>query len=258
MPSSRGLLHCRRILYQLSHQGSPYLTMPLPSCFSCFRLCDPIDGSPTRLPRPWDSPGKNTGVPFPSPMHESEKWKWSRSVVSDSSQPNGLQPTRLLHPWDFPGKSTRVGCHTYPNFRPRTMLFRRVVLKLLWAVESHGGLQKHRFLGTTCRMSDSVDIAWMQPCVCMLVTQSCLIVSPTRFLCSWNSRGRNTGVGCHSLIQGIFLTQGSNPGLPHCRQILYCLSHQGSLQPFVAQANFQVRPILHILNHTLRITGLDV
>ena len=44
-------------------------------------------------------------------MHESEKWKWSRSVVSDSSRPHGLQPTRLLHPWDFPGKSTGVGCH---------------------------------------------------------------------------------------------------------------------------------------------------
>ena len=35
----------------------------------------------------------------------------SRSVVSDSSQPHGLQPTRLLRPWDFPGKSTGVGCH---------------------------------------------------------------------------------------------------------------------------------------------------
>ena len=52
-----------------------------------------------------------SGLPFPSPMHEREKWKWSRSVVSDSSQPHGLQPTRLLHPWDFPGKSTGVGCH---------------------------------------------------------------------------------------------------------------------------------------------------
>ena len=52
-----------------------------------------------------------SGLPFPSPMHESEKWKWRRSVVSDSSQPHGLQPTRLLHPWDFPGKSTGVGCH---------------------------------------------------------------------------------------------------------------------------------------------------
>ena len=37
--------------------------------------------------------------------------KWSRSVVSDSQQPHGLQPTRLLHPWDFPGESIGVGCH---------------------------------------------------------------------------------------------------------------------------------------------------
>ena len=44
-------------------------------------------------------------------MHESEKWKWSRSVVSDSSWPHGLQPIRLLRPWDFLGKSTGVGCH---------------------------------------------------------------------------------------------------------------------------------------------------
>ena len=52
-----------------------------------------------------------SGLPFPSPMHESEKWKGSRSAVSDSSQPHGLQATRLLCPWDFPGKSTGVGCH---------------------------------------------------------------------------------------------------------------------------------------------------
>ena len=44
----------------------------------------------------------------------------------------------------------------------------------------------------------------------------------------WNSPGQNTGVGCHSLFQGIFPTQGSNPGLLHCRWILYQLSHQGS------------------------------
>ena len=52
-----------------------------------------------------------SGLPFLSPMHESEKWKGSRSVVSDSSRPHGLQPTRLLRPWDFPGKSTGVGSH---------------------------------------------------------------------------------------------------------------------------------------------------
>ena len=41
-----------------------------------------------------------SGLPFPSPMHESEKWKWSRWVLSDSYRPHGLRPTRLLHPWD--------------------------------------------------------------------------------------------------------------------------------------------------------------
>ena len=44
----------------------------------------------------------------------------------------------------------------------------------------------------------------------------------------WNSPGQNPGVGSFSLLQGIFPTQGSNPGLPHCRQILYQLSHKGS------------------------------
>ena len=43
-----------------------------------------------------------------------------------------------------------------------------------------------------------------------------------------DSPGKNTGVGCHALLQGIFPTQGLNPGLPHCRWILHCLSHQGS------------------------------
>ena len=52
-----------------------------------------------------------SGLPFSSPMHESEKWKWSRSVVSNPQRPQGLQPSRLLCPWAFPGKSTGVGCH---------------------------------------------------------------------------------------------------------------------------------------------------
>ena len=43
----------------------------------------------------------------------------------------------------------------------------------------------------------------------------------------WNSLGKNTGVGSRSLLQGIFATQGSNPGLPCCRQILYQLNHKG-------------------------------
>ena len=42
-------------------------------------------------------------------------------------------------------------------------------------------------------------------------------------------QAKNTGMGCHALLQEIFPTQGLNPGLPHYRQMLYCLSHQGSL-----------------------------
>ena len=50
----------------------------------------------------------------------------------------------------------------------------------------------------------------------------------TRLLCPWDSPGKNSAVGNHSQLQGIFLTQGSNPGLLHCRHILYHLSYQGS------------------------------
>ena len=81
---------------------------------SCPTLCDPIDGSPPGSPSLGFSRQEHWGgLPFPSPMHESEKWKWSRSVVSDSSRPHGLQPTRLLRPWDFPGKSTGVAFSEY-------------------------------------------------------------------------------------------------------------------------------------------------
>ena len=50
---------------------------------------------------------------------------------------------------------------------------------------------------------------------------------PHELYSPWNSPGQNTGMGRLSLLQGIFPTQGSNPGLPHCRQILYQLSHKG-------------------------------
>ena len=53
-------------------------------------------------------------------------------------------------------------------------------------------------------------------------------LQPATLLCPWNSLDKNTGVGSHFLLQGIFPTQGSNLGFLHCRQILYCLSYQGS------------------------------
>ena len=76
-------------------------------------------------------------------------------------------------------------------------------------------------------------LVWVCAVLC-LVAQSCsTLCNPMD--CRWpsssvheDSPGKNTGVGCHALLQGIFPTQGLNPGLLHCRQILYCLRHQGS------------------------------
>ena len=62
-----------------------------------------------------------------------------------------------------------------------------------------------------------------------LVTRLCLtLCDPSRPLCPWDSPGKNTWVGCHALLQGIFPTRGSNPGLSYCRWFLYHLSHQGN------------------------------
>ena len=69
---------------------------------SCPTLCDPRDSSPTRLPRPWNSPGKNTGVGCHF-LLQCMKVK-SESEVAQScptQRSHGLQPTRLLHPLDF-------------------------------------------------------------------------------------------------------------------------------------------------------------
>ena len=89
------------------------LLLLLLSRFSCVRLCaTPWTAAHQAPPSLGFSRQEHwSGLPFPSPMHESEKWKWSRSVVSNSLRPHGLQLTRFLRPWDFPGKSTGVGCH---------------------------------------------------------------------------------------------------------------------------------------------------
>ena len=94
----------------LNHQGSPMLLL---SHLSRVQLCATPHTADHQAPLSLGFSRQEhwSGLPFPSPMPESEKWKWSRSVVSDPQRPYGLQPPRLLCPWDFPGKSTGVGCH---------------------------------------------------------------------------------------------------------------------------------------------------
>ena len=65
--------------------------------------------------------------------------------------------------------------------------------------------------------------------------------------CPWNTPDQNIGVGSYSLLQGIFLAQGLNLGLLHCRQILYCLSHQGSQFQFSSVRNLDSFPVYQFL-----------
>ena len=84
----------------------------------------------------------------------------------------------------------------------------------------------------------------MLQCVCV----SCSVISdslqphelqPARLLHPWESPSKSTGVGCQFLLQGIFPTQGSNLGCPHCKQILYHLSYQGSYAAVYGVAKHQ-------------------
>ena len=118
-----------------------FFTYTAKSLQSCPILCNPIDGSPPGSP----IPGILQEITLEwvaISLYNAWKWKWSRSVVSDSSGPHGLQPTRLLHPWDFPGKSTGVGCHCllrlyhWPTRKTQEcdLLFAYTFLLLVWEV----------------------------------------------------------------------------------------------------------------------------
>ena len=104
----------QRVLYfKKSHLEYICVLLLLLSHFICVRLCVTPEMAAQQAPPSLGFSRQEhwSGLPFPSPMHESEKWRWSRSVVSNSQRPHGLQPTRLCRPWDSPGKNTGVGCH---------------------------------------------------------------------------------------------------------------------------------------------------
>ena len=117
--------------------------------------------------------------------------------MSDSLWPHGLYTTRLLCPWNSPGKNTGVCSHS---------LFQEVFLTQ--------GLNLH-YGQILYHWATSVLIA--QSCLTLCDPMDC---SPPGSSVHGDSAGKNTGVGSHSLLQGIFQIQGSNSGLLHCRQIL--------------------------------------
>ena len=120
--------------------------------FSRVRLCATPEMAAHRAPPSLGFSRQEhwSGLLFPSPMHESEKWKWSCLVVSDPQRSHGLQPSRLLCPWDFPGKSTGVGCHCL--LRPEWLQIAKSVIKDLGKV-----LERQKVSYTACGNENGYD-----------------------------------------------------------------------------------------------------
>ena len=141
--------------------------------------------------------------------------------MPDSVRPHRWPPTRLPGPGDCPGKNTGVGCH-----------FLLQCMKGKVKVKSCPTPSDPFYCSPPGSSIDGIFQARVLEWGAIAFSESHSVVSnslqPRGLNSPWNSPGQNTGVGSLSLLRGIFPTQGSNPGLPHCRRILYQLSHKRS------------------------------
>ena len=172
---------------------------------------------PSTLPRPWDSPGKNTGVGCHF-LLQCMKVKSEREVTQSC-------PT-LSHPMDCsPAGSSDWSGVPLPSPFLSHALYQMSVCYLYFFCPGN-----------------SIP-------VCVLVAQLCptlcdpMECSPTRLLCPWNSPDKSTEVGSPSILQDIFPTQGPNLVLLHYKQILYCLSHS-SIPACLSDESLQLCPTL--------------
>ena len=104
-------------------------------------------------------------------------------------------------------------------------LRREITLQWLWAFSRNAQLHECPSREGKCQVNQDCFVLYFPVC------HVWLFVTPWTVACfrPWNSPGKSTGVGSHCFLQVIFPTQGLNPGLLHCRQILYHLSHHGGL-----------------------------
>ena len=141
----------------------------------------------------------------------------------------------------FPGKNTGMGCHSllqeiFPTQGSNPGLLH--CRWMLYCLSHHGSpisdqlCANENFSEILFYICSPGKIKIVLKVKVKSLSRVQLFVTPwtvaTRLLCPWDFPGNSTGVDCHFLLQGMFPTQGLNPGLPHCRQTLYPLSHQGS------------------------------
>ena len=180
-------------------------------------------------------------------------------------RPYELQPSRFLCPWSSPDKNTGVGCRallqgifstqgsnlcSHVSCIGRRILYPRTTWEAQWTlVFCSYWLLGNLDLDTVYTLMVSEGFTLSHPwrriesvCLCVCVLSRLVMSDSLGPQCSWHSPGKNTGVGSHSLLQGIFPTQGSNQALLHCRHILYCLRYQGS--PWIENPWVQILGLL--------------
>ena len=172
-------------------------------------------------------------------MDGGEENQWSNNTVMELLE--GKHPsTQRLHVTDW----------ICVNL---TLILSIILLYLYWHVHHssshHICLLLGEMLRTGQNLSDTVGWTWTELWLQFMwvihvypESESLSVMSyssqPHGLYSPWNSPGQNSGVGSLCLLQGIFPTQGLNPGLPHCRQILYQLSHKGS--PYIYPINIWI------------------
>ena len=142
------------------------------------------------------------------------------SVMFNSSWPHGLKPSRLLCPWHFPGKNTGVGCHfllqgIFPTQGSNPLSLASSALAGGFFTTALPGepIQNKEFFKNAIaqckKCNNHKGSTWF-----LLRVQLCSLnryVQVPDSSVHGDSPGKNTGVGCHVLLQGVFPTQGSNP-----------------------------------------------
>ena len=175
-------------------------------------------------------------------------WATSLSLFSFTHWRRKWQPTPVFLPGESQGRGSLVGCPlgdrtesdtTEATQQQQQHLVGISSISITWDIVRNGGTQASpqtywvriciltRFLDKLIHgLYNSVLSTWGKWSEIRSVVSDSL--QPRGLYSPWNSPGQNTGVGSLSLLQEIFPTRGSNPGLPHCGQILYQLNHKGS------------------------------
>ena len=185
-------------------------------------LCDPMDWS-YQAPLLWNSPGKHPWVGCHALLQGI--------FPTQGSNPGLLHCSQILYQLSYQGSPSRYLPREVKNTTCKD-LYINDYNTFISGSKKMGEKSKHPTTRVKGKWSHSVMSNSLRPHG----------LEPTKLLCPWDFPGNSTGVDCPFLLQRIFPTQGSNPGLLHCRQMLYRLRHQHTYkQTGVSDSIFLIR-----------------